>query len=131
MIAKLLSLFTICALTSAFLVGCGSAVSESHQSPLDKIGKPNPLRDFESAVKKSDFRFVGWMSLGEFVPGVEERRDVISRFGVRFLEGISDTSPKKVQEEAVEYAQIYNLVLLRYIECNELDIDSSSTRPAK
>jgi hypothetical protein len=75
----------------------------------------DPLHDVRVALARGDTRFIGIKTFSTYAPGVEHRVELIDRFGIVFVEDISDTSgpDEATIEKTIEYAEIYNLVLFR------------------
>jgi len=89
-------------------------------SHLGKYAHANPEKDFETARRKGDLRFVGMMGYGLSVPGVPDYEKTYAKsVGVKIIPGTTDaiTSQKQSQlEEAVRlYAKRYNQLLLQYL----------------
>ena len=97
------------------VVGRGRTV---RREGVVNLGIPNPVHDLEAALESGDQRFVGLHEFGEFVPGGQDRPDLTSRFGVGFIVGTSDTATKREQEEAYDYALIYNALLIRHLKAS-------------
>lgn len=79
------------------------------------IQRADPVADLHRSLDQGDKRFVGVEEFGELIPGVENRSDVTHRFGVKYVSGTSCTANKSLQDAACEYAEIYNLLLLRHL----------------
>jgi hypothetical protein len=75
----------------------------------------DPVRDVRAALTRGDKRFIGVSAFTKFAPGVEYRNELTERYGIKFIYDITDTSgtDEATVERAIEYAQIYNLLLFR------------------
>jgi hypothetical protein len=76
----------------------------------------DPAKDLEAALEHGDIRFLGVLDIGERLPGVEDRPDVTFRYGVLYIEGTSCTAPLDIQQNAYDYADVYNRLLLRHLK---------------
>jgi hypothetical protein len=52
------------------------------------------------------------LEMGASTPGAQYRPDLVSQWGLRVLEGTSDTGDRDTQMKAYHYAEVYNLLLL-------------------
>jgi hypothetical protein len=76
------------------------------------------VADLHAALARGDKRLVSVMSLGESVPGAEDRPDAIKRFGTKLVYGTSDAAPSDLQANALDYAETYNRLLLRRLKAS-------------
>jgi hypothetical protein len=67
-------------------------------------------------MRRGDYRFLGIVELGEWIPGVQDRPDATEKYGVRFIEGTGDDVDAVVEDSAREYAEIFNRLLLRRLK---------------
>jgi len=63
-----------------------------------------------------DLRFIGVYNLGEFIPGAENHPELTEANGVKYISGSNDTDPKAGVDAAFDYAEVYNLLLVRYLK---------------
>lgn len=75
----------------------------------------DPAADVCAALARGDKRFLMIADIAERVPGTEERPDVTSKYGTRFIQGTSDAAPAIVEDNAYDYADVYNRLLLRHL----------------
>lgn len=75
--------------------------------------------DFDAAMRRKDYRFIGLHGIGLTVPGAENQPDLHKKFGVFVIPGTSDciTSQRQgaLQTKAHVYAYQYNRLLLKRI----------------
>ena len=85
---------------------------------LEWLNDANPQIDFEKAIVKGDYRFLGLYGRGQFVPGINIKclnydNDII------FIKGTSDAfegyEHEKLNAIAWVYADNYNMRMLRYL----------------
>ena len=112
--------------TAALAVVCLSACDSDvvhfgkSSAPIGDLNVTNvidadPVLDLETAIRKNDVRFVGVHGFADDVPGVSRRPDAVNRFDVKYIEGTSDTIALNTQVQAENYAETYNILLLRYL----------------
>jgi hypothetical protein len=94
---------------------------------LRRMDTANAEADLASAIRKTDFRFIGLYGVGISVPGVNERcvyYCVEHRGWLKMIEGTSDAITSKEQERlqllAEKYANQYNANLFEYLKENKL-----------
>lgn len=100
------------------VIGCHArTVGDEASLDLDmhRLGTADPVADLNLALKNGDRRFIGLRDLGEFVPGAEDHPQLTEKMGIRYVPGSSDTADKRLQDPAQEYAQIYNMLLVRVL----------------
>ncbi len=100
----------------------GSSCSEHRvHNPLtiDYVRNADPVKDAQDALASGQAKFVGVTELGEFVPGAENEPALVSRLGVNYVKGSSDTADKASEDAAVEYAEIFNRILVRQLRAGE------------
>jgi hypothetical protein len=95
---------------------------------LLKVSKPdfpNSIKTVtvavEKAMKSGDSRLLGVMGIGLMVPGVPDYQKTFSKtVGVNIIPGTSDAisneNQKIFQENAYQYALLYNKILLEKLE---------------
>ena len=81
-----------------------------------------PEADAAAAIARGDTSLVGVYGYTTMVPGVPGDYDSLSRiFGVRLIEGTSDSAPKdegSFDARAASYASTYNHVKLKRLGCD-------------
>lgn len=76
----------------------------------------DPVEDLHAALRRGDTRFIGILDIAEDVPGAEQRPDAVTKYGVRYVQGTSDTTPYNIGMNAYDYAEIYNRLLIRHLK---------------
>lgn len=87
---------------------------------LRRLEHADVQKDFNTAVKAKDFRFLGVLGFTVELPGIEKDQERLkTAYGIKVIEGTSDaiTSPehRRLQDTAIEYARKYNRLLLMHI----------------
>ena len=107
------------------LTGCMETEFEKAQAPIiekmEWLYKANPDKDFENAIKKSDYRFIGIYGYSLSVPGIEMKCLDYEK-DINPIEGTSDAvlgyEHSKLIAIAKAYAEYYNLKMKIYLEEN-------------
>lgn len=75
----------------------------------------DPVKDLHGALAHGDKRFIAVKTFTTYIPGLEVRGELTEKFGMKMIQDITDTSgiDEATVEQAMEYAQIYNLLLYR------------------
>jgi hypothetical protein len=119
----------MCWAIALVVAGCAttkqSAICANEQmapmKTLREIEKADPVFDLKVALKRKDFRFVGIRGYTLEVPGIE-RKDILTRYGIKVIEGTSDAIVDKedgrLQKLARDYAKRYNALLMEYLDNN-------------
>jgi hypothetical protein len=89
------------------------------QNALSAYATADPVKDLSAAVARGDLRFIGLHEFGELIPGAQNRPDLTAKYGVRMVSGTSDTALKSQQDAVEEYAEIYNLLLIRQLRSKD------------
>jgi hypothetical protein len=113
-IAPIALTFLVLAISASF--GDQSAPAQGGlKLKLDTIDQQDPCRDFAAAWSAGDKRFIAVRGFATDVPGVKEEiyKAAILSGNVNAIEGTSDRAPVAAQDAAIEYAEIFNRLLVR------------------
>ena len=110
-----------------FLLGCEKSEFEVAQAKeVEKMKwllHASPSDDFERAINKKDFRFIGLYGMTNIVPNIT-KSCINIKTDVNFIEGSSEMligyEHVKLNAIAHVYADDYNLRMLRYLEEKQL-----------
>lgn len=84
-----------------------------------RLRTADPVIDLQAAVRAGELRFIGTITLGHDLPGLEFRPDLVPRHGVRGYVALGDTAESSLADAVYEYAEIYNLLLGRHLDRQE------------
>jgi len=109
------------------LFGCEKSEFEVAQTKeiekMEWLLHASPSDDFESAINKKDFRFIGLYGNASSVPNLS-KSCINMKTDVNFIEGSSEVllgyEHAKLNAIAHVYADDYNLRMLRYLEEKQL-----------
>ena len=102
----------------AFTFGCDPQVHPNADSPkltLSYVQKADPAKDAAEEISRKNIYFVGLTEMGERLPGTESHDEFTKKYPSRYVEGTSDTNPTNEEERADQYAEIFNLTIVRYL----------------
>lgn len=104
----------LCLLAVVLVVGC-SPPTRTESLTAKNLLEADPVADVQRATADDDYRFVAVMELGQTCPGAEDRPDAFEKFGVKLVKGTSDDAATDLEMNAVDYATIYNRLLMATI----------------
>ncbi len=73
----------------------------------------DPVADARAALLQRSFYVVGVVEMSRMVPGTDRHDTLAQTLAVRLIEGTSDTGPYYENMRAADYAEIFNLIILR------------------
>lgn len=89
---------------------------------LKKFERANPTSDLRQAIKKRDFRFIGYRGITYIVPGIPDGQANIhaQKRGLNIIPGTSDVilqeeDSRRLQRIVARYMTPYNKALLAYL----------------
>jgi hypothetical protein len=112
----------IMVLCLAYLLGAQTRpVDGPLKLKLETIDQRNPCADLAASLAAGDRRFIAVRDFATDIPGVTEEtyKKAITTANINVIEGTSDTAPIAAQDAAIEYAQIYNRMLVRWLRLEQ------------
>jgi hypothetical protein len=91
----------------------------AYEIQFNNVKNANPNSDFQKALQKNDYRFIGISGQGYLIPGIEEGtiNILVKKHGFKIIAGTSDKinlGYPPLQSIAYNYAEKYNSDLLKY-----------------
>lgn len=109
----------VVALLSLFLFSCDGPDNIKVVDEMSWLNQADPMEDFEKAIARSDFRFIGLYGVGAYVP-VVNIQCLNPEKDINFVKGTSDGlegyEHAKLNAIAKVYADNYNIRMLTYLK---------------
>jgi hypothetical protein len=82
---------------------------------LSYVQTADPAKDASEEFAKHKIYFVGLTEMGDRLPGTESHDELARKYPSHYVKGSSDTNPTYQEERAGQYAEIFNLVMIRAV----------------
>ena len=109
----------VVAFLSLFLFSCNGSDNVEVVDEMLWLNQADPMEDFENAIARSDFRFIGLYGVGAYVP-VVNIQCLNPEKDINFIKGTSDAlegyEHAKLNAIAQVYADNYNIRMLIYLQ---------------
>ena len=109
----------IVTILSLFLFSCDDSGNIELVDEMQWLNQADPLEDSESAIARSDYRFIGLYGVGAYVP-VVNIQCLDPEKDVKYIKGTSDLlenyEHSKLNAIAQVYAEYYNMRMLVYLQ---------------
>ena len=102
----------------AFVISCREPSMMAGKEPsisAADLMNADPAQDVRCALRRGERRFLVVSDFAESVPGAGNRPEIVNRYGTKRVFGTSDTAPEEIEYNALDYAEVYNRLLLRYL----------------
>lgn len=106
-------------IVSLILFSCNDSDNTELIDEMQWLNQADPLEDFENAIARSDYRFIGLYGVGAYVP-IVNIQCLNPEKDIKFINGTSDAlenyEHSKLNAIAQVYAEYYNIRMLIYLQ---------------